>query len=170
MAFRYRSSLLAGLFESGMFPGCFYLLSSWYLRTEAQRRYSFFFGSTTLAGAFAGLLAAAISKMEGIAGYAGWRWVCRLDLPRPRQSLTEIYRSSSSKESSLVLSAPHSSSLFLISLRTSNGSQRTREHLLSTAFAVNKVPRPQTARPASRMLQTYSRTTRSSSEASCTSA
>lgn len=66
----------AGLFESGMFPGCFYLLSSWYLRTEAQRRYSFFFSSTTLAGAFAGLLAAAIGKMDGIAGYGGWRWVC----------------------------------------------------------------------------------------------
>ena len=64
-----------GVFESGMFPGCFYLLSSWYLRTEAQRRYSFFFSSTTLAGAFAGLLAAAIGKMDGIAGYNGWRWV-----------------------------------------------------------------------------------------------
>jgi MFS family permease len=64
-----------GVFESGMFPGCFYLLSSWYLRTEAQRRYSFFFSSTTLAGAFAGLLAAAIGKMDGVAGYQGWRWV-----------------------------------------------------------------------------------------------
>lgn len=168
MAFRYRSSLLAGLFESGMFPGCFYLLSSWYLRTEAQRRYSFFFGSTTLAGAFAGLLAAAISKMEGIAGYAGWRWVCRLDPPRPRQSLTEIYRSSSSKESSLVLSAPHSSSFFLISPRTANGSQRTSGHSLSTVFAENKVPQLWIARRALRTSQMYSRTTRSSSEASCT--
>jgi hypothetical protein len=63
-----------------MFPGCFYLLSSWYLRTEAQRRYSFFFSSTTLAGAFAGLLAAAIGKMDGIAGYQGWRWVSTTSL------------------------------------------------------------------------------------------
>lgn len=78
LALQNRGSLFAGLFESGMFPGCFYLLSSWYLRTEAQRRYSFFFSSTTLAGAFAGLLAAAIQKMNGIAGYAGWRWVCRI--------------------------------------------------------------------------------------------
>ncbi|KAI4736600.1 major facilitator superfamily transporter [Aureobasidium sp. EXF-12298] len=68
-----------GVFESGMFPGCFYLLSSWYLRTEAQRRYSFFFSSTTLAGAFAGLLAAAIGKMDGIAGYNGWRWIFILE-------------------------------------------------------------------------------------------
>lgn len=47
----------------------------WYRRHEAQKRYSFFFNSTTLAGAFAGLLAAAIGKMEGVGGYEGWRWV-----------------------------------------------------------------------------------------------
>jgi MFS family permease len=68
-----------GLCESGIFPGCFYLLGSWYLRTEAQRRFSFFFCSTTLAGAFAGLLAAAIGKMDGVAGYKGWRWIFILE-------------------------------------------------------------------------------------------
>lgn len=47
----------------------------WYRRHEAQRRYSFFFGSTTLAGAFGGLLAAAIGNMDGVAGYKGWRWI-----------------------------------------------------------------------------------------------
>ncbi|CAD0114688.1 unnamed protein product [Aureobasidium uvarum] len=44
-----------------------------------SRRYSFFFSSTTLAGAFAGLLAAAIGKMDGIAGYKGWRWIFILE-------------------------------------------------------------------------------------------
>jgi hypothetical protein len=43
----------------------------WYKRSEAQRRYSFFFNSTTLAGAFGGLLAAAIGKMDGLRGYKG---------------------------------------------------------------------------------------------------
>lgn len=38
-------------------------------------RYTFFFCSTTLAGAFGGLLAAAIGKMDGAAGYEGWRWI-----------------------------------------------------------------------------------------------
>lgn len=47
----------------------------WYRRHEAQRRYSFFFNSTTLAGAFGGLLAAAIGKMDGLRGYQGWRWI-----------------------------------------------------------------------------------------------
>lgn len=51
-----------GVFESGMFPGCFYLLSMWYKRAEAQKRYSLFFSSTSLAGAFGGLLASAIGK------------------------------------------------------------------------------------------------------------
>ncbi|KAF2142580.1 uncharacterized protein K452DRAFT_21032 [Aplosporella prunicola CBS 121167] len=68
-----------GLFESGMFPGCFYLIGMWYRRSEAQRRYSFFFSSTTLAGAFGGLLASAIGKMDGMQGYRGWRWIFILE-------------------------------------------------------------------------------------------
>lgn len=62
-----------------MFPGCFYLISMWYRRPEAQRRYSFFFSSTTLAGAFGGLLAAAIGKMNGDRGYLAWRWIFILE-------------------------------------------------------------------------------------------
>jgi len=45
-----------------------------YRRHEAQRRFSFFFSSTTLAGAFGGLLASAIGKMDYMRGYRGWRW------------------------------------------------------------------------------------------------
>ena len=58
-----------------MFPGSFYLIGMWYKRSEAQKRYSFFFGSTSLAGAFGGLLASAIGKMNGMRGYLGWRWI-----------------------------------------------------------------------------------------------
>lgn len=68
-----------GVFEAGMFPGCFYLIGMWYKRSEAQRRYSFFFSSTTLAGAFGGLLASAIGKMDGLRGYHGWRWIFILE-------------------------------------------------------------------------------------------
>ena len=64
-----------GLAETGMFPGSFYLIGMWYKRSEAQKRYSFFFGSTSLAGAFGGLLASAIGKMDGMRGYLGWRWI-----------------------------------------------------------------------------------------------
>ncbi|KAI4246535.1 MAG: hypothetical protein L6R40_001898 [Gallowayella cf. fulva] len=68
-----------GLAESGMFPGSFYLIGMWYKRSEAQKRYSFFFGSTSLAGAFGGLLASAIGKMEGMRDYRGWRWIFILE-------------------------------------------------------------------------------------------
>lgn len=68
-----------GLFETGMFPGAFYLIGMWYRRHEAQRRYTFFFSSTTLAGAFGGLLASAIGKMDGMRGYKGWRWIFILE-------------------------------------------------------------------------------------------
>ncbi|KAI0424981.1 major facilitator superfamily domain-containing protein [Xylaria sp. FL1042] len=68
-----------GLFEAGMFPGCFYLIGMWYKRSEAQKRYSLFFSSTSLAGAFGGLLASAIGKLDGIRGYSGWRWIFILE-------------------------------------------------------------------------------------------
>lgn len=68
-----------GVFESVMFPASFYLIGMWYRRSEAQKRYSFFFSSTTLAGAFGGLIAAGIGKMSGAGGYAGWRWIFILE-------------------------------------------------------------------------------------------
>ena len=47
----------------------------WYTRSEALRRYSIFFSSTTLAGAFGSLIASGIATMQGDSGYAGWRWI-----------------------------------------------------------------------------------------------
>ncbi|CAN6663290.1 high-affinity nicotinic acid transporter [Trichomonascus vanleenenianus] len=64
-----------GLLEAGMFPGCFYLLSMWYRRDEAQKRYSFFFTSTCLAGAFGGLIAYGCFSIDGKRGIAGWQWI-----------------------------------------------------------------------------------------------
>lgn len=57
----------------------FYLLGMWYRRTEAQKRFSFFFSSTTLAGAFGGLLASAIGRLDGVRGFLGWRWIFILE-------------------------------------------------------------------------------------------
>lgn len=70
---------LLGLFEAGMFPGSFYLIGMWYKRHEAQKRFSFFFSSTSLAGAFGGLLASAIGKLDHYHGYRGWRWIFILE-------------------------------------------------------------------------------------------
>ncbi len=57
-----------------MYTG-FYLISMWYKSSEAQRRFSFFFSAASFAGAFGGLLASAIGKLEGIRGYHAWRWI-----------------------------------------------------------------------------------------------
>lgn len=57
----------------------FYLIGMWYKRSEAQRRYTLFFSSTQLAGAFGGLLASAIGKMNGVRGYHAWRWIFILE-------------------------------------------------------------------------------------------
>ena len=51
----------------------------WYKREESQRRFSLFFGSATLAGAFGSLLASAIQTMDGTRGLSGWRWIFILE-------------------------------------------------------------------------------------------
>lgn len=51
----------------------------WYCRHEIQFRQALFFSAASIAGAFSGLLAFAISKMDGVAGLEGWRWIFILE-------------------------------------------------------------------------------------------
>src|ERR1700748_3647122 len=51
----------------------------WYCRHEIQFRQALFFSAASIAGAFSGLLAFAISKMDGVGGLAGWRWIFILE-------------------------------------------------------------------------------------------
>lgn len=50
-------------------------MSMWYKRTEALRRYTFFFCVSAIAGVLGGLLSTAIGKMDGVRGYRAWRWI-----------------------------------------------------------------------------------------------
>ncbi|TQB73400.1 hypothetical protein MPDQ_005896 [Monascus purpureus] len=68
-----------GLTEAGLFPGISYYLSCWYKRSEFGVRMAIFFSAAALAGSFGGLLAAAIAKMDGIGGKAGWSWIFILE-------------------------------------------------------------------------------------------
>jgi hypothetical protein len=52
----------------------------WYCRHEIQYRQALFFSAASVAGAFSGLLAFAIAKMDGIAGKS-----CRSKEGRPFQ-------------------------------------------------------------------------------------
>lgn len=56
-----------------------YILSFWYKREECQRRFTLFWSSIFTATAFGGLLASAISKMDGIRGLSNWRWIFILE-------------------------------------------------------------------------------------------
>jgi MFS family permease len=87
--------LLLGAAESGLFPGnkifirnekiekvLYYMslgatfyLSSWYKRRELSWRISILFSAVALAGAFGGILAFGINKMNGLGGQEGWRWI-----------------------------------------------------------------------------------------------
>nr|UJH94448.1 ST.6 [Starmerella bombicola] len=71
--------VLLGALETAMFPSCFYLLGSWYTRAEAQKRYSFFFCSTSLAGAFGGLIAYGCNRFDMYHGIHGWQWIFILE-------------------------------------------------------------------------------------------
>jgi MFS family permease len=71
--------IFLGITEAGLFPGIAYYLTQWYRRQELQFRQALFYSATTLAGAFSGLLAFGIAKMNGVAGLAGWRWIFILE-------------------------------------------------------------------------------------------
>ncbi|KAI9060609.1 MFS general substrate transporter [Trametes sanguinea] len=68
-----------GLAEAGMYPGVLFYLSCWYERNELGTRVAIFFSAATVAGAFSGLLAAAIQNMDGIGGRPGWAWIFILE-------------------------------------------------------------------------------------------
>lgn len=67
--------IILGVLEAGFFPGCVYLMSTWYSRFELQKRYSAFYLIGSGASAFAGILAYGLMQMNGLAGLAGWRWI-----------------------------------------------------------------------------------------------
>ena len=81
-----------GVTESGLFPGVMFYFSMWYKRNEQQYRIALFFSASLVAGAFGGLFvsctripsprikltnnqAFALSKMNGVGGLGGWRWI-----------------------------------------------------------------------------------------------
>ncbi|KAI0001903.1 MFS general substrate transporter [Russula vinacea] len=70
---------LLGVAEAGLYPGIVFYLSCWYKRSELGSRIAVFFSAATIAGAFSGLLAAAIHNMDGIGGRPGWAWIFILE-------------------------------------------------------------------------------------------
>jgi len=68
-----------GLAEAGLFPGVNYYISLWYPRGDRALRVALFFSAATVAGAFGGVLAYFIEKLNGIGGLHGWQWIFCLE-------------------------------------------------------------------------------------------
>lgn len=62
-----------GLMEAGYYPGVLYHLSFWYPTENMALRIAVFYASGQFSGTISGLLAYAISFMNGLSGLAGWR-------------------------------------------------------------------------------------------------
>lgn len=75
----YAARLILGACEGGLFPGLNLYVTMVYKREEQAKRVSYLFVCAALSGAFGGLLAYLILKMDGVGGYAGWRWVFILE-------------------------------------------------------------------------------------------
>merc|ERR1712000_30629 len=71
--------IFLGLAEAGFFPGVMMYLCFWYKPEERATRMAIFASSIAVAGAFGGLLATAISFLNGKAGLEGWRWLFILE-------------------------------------------------------------------------------------------
>lgn len=56
-------------------PACVYLISSWYKRYETHRRIAIWYTLASIIAGFAGVISYGLSKMEGIGGLRGWRWI-----------------------------------------------------------------------------------------------
>ncbi|RFU29642.1 hypothetical protein B7463_g6708, partial [Scytalidium lignicola] len=66
---------LLGIFEAGMLPGIAYYLSRWYRRAELAYRLSLYIVMAPLAGAFGGLLASGILKLDHFGSLHSWRMI-----------------------------------------------------------------------------------------------
>lgn len=75
----YKSLLVVraalGIAEGGLFPGVTFYITMWYQRHECGFRMAIFFSAATAAGAFGGLLARAITEMDGVGNLSAWAWI-----------------------------------------------------------------------------------------------
>ncbi|EHY61275.1 hypothetical protein HRR83_008972 [Exophiala dermatitidis] len=68
-----------GLAEAGFYPAVLYHMAFFYRPTEMPWRIALFYAFGQLSSALSGLLAFAISFMDGLGGLAGWRWLFLLE-------------------------------------------------------------------------------------------
>lgn len=70
---------LLGIFEAGMLPGIAYYMSRWYTRAELAFRIALYVVMAPLAGAFGGLLASAILRLDSFGSTSTWRMIFAIE-------------------------------------------------------------------------------------------
>ncbi|EJD38002.1 MFS general substrate transporter [Auricularia subglabra TFB-10046 SS5] len=73
--------VVLGACEAGFFPGCVYLISTWYIREEVQTRLALFYLLSVLVGGFTPIFAYGVSLIGKAAGLYAWRWIFVCILP-----------------------------------------------------------------------------------------
>jgi MFS family permease len=64
-----------GIFEAGMLPGIAYYMSRWYRRAELTFRLSLYIVMAPVAGAFGGLLASGILRLNSFGIFERWEMI-----------------------------------------------------------------------------------------------
>ncbi|KAL7915712.1 major facilitator superfamily domain-containing protein [Trichoderma velutinum] len=67
--------VILGIFEGGLFPGCIYLLSSWYKAGELQKKIASFFLTASFLSSFSNILAYGLVHISHDTFISGWRWI-----------------------------------------------------------------------------------------------
>lgn len=71
----YGMRLLLGAAEAGFTPGIIYYLSRWFPSSHRARALSFFYIAAALASVVGLPLSGALLNLDGVLGFAGWRWL-----------------------------------------------------------------------------------------------
>lgn len=67
--------VLLGIFMSGIYPGLFLLISTWYRREELQLRFAFLQCGQVIVLATGGIVNFGLNSLNGHGGLKGWQWM-----------------------------------------------------------------------------------------------
>jgi MFS family permease len=67
--------LVLGMTESALFPSLNVYLSLFWKREEIGKRVACILAANSLAGALSGIFATVVTRIDGVGGYEGWRWL-----------------------------------------------------------------------------------------------
>ncbi|KAH8674708.1 phthalate transporter-like protein [Tricladium varicosporioides] len=67
--------ILLGVFQSAIFPGLSYLISTWYTRKEQQLRFAFLQSGEVIIVGLGAFLNYGLNHLSAVGGLTGWRWM-----------------------------------------------------------------------------------------------